>query len=384
PWATDGGTVSYTGGNVGIGTTQPSTVLEVSRTTGDTEIGIVGGDGGRRWTLQSSNGLEPDLGGSFQIIDRTANEARLVINDMGHVGIGTPYPDRALVVVGDTGLFGDVRLGTGFPPSNTIVDGNTLLNGNVGINPYPFAPQDRLHVVGNVLVNNGTVRLESGHLQVDLGDVLIETGRIRFGVSNDNSDPISIARANISSDYSALVINIGDNPGAGVPPGDDLIIQAGGSNQFIFRSNGQAAKTGVPFWDTISDRRAKHDIEPLTGVLDRLMQLEGRVFSYNEPNQPGAREGRCIGFIAQEVEPIFPDWVSTDREGMKIMHTAGFEALAVEAMRELRAEKDAELKAIRGENESLRQENEALRDRLDAVENLLDTLVREAALEKSH
>ena len=47
--------------------------------------------------------------------------------------------------------------------------------------------------------------------------------------------------------------------------------------------------------------------------------------------------------IAQEVEKVFPDWVSTGRDGYHRLTIRGFEALAVEAFKELRAEKDAEI-----------------------------------------
>ena len=41
--------------------------------------------------------------------------------------------------------------------------------------------------------------------------------------------------------------------------------------------------------------------------------------------------------IAQEVETVLPDWVSTTPEGYKLLAIRGFEALTVEAFRELQA-----------------------------------------------
>ena len=48
-----------------------------------------------------------------------------------------------------------------------------------------------------------------------------------------------------------------------------------------------------------------------------------------------------MGMIAQEVEAVFPQWVGTDRQGYKDLTIRGFEALTVEAMRELKAENEA-------------------------------------------
>ncbi len=72
-------------GGVGVNTNAPGFALEVSGSA-DTEIGIRStGSGGRIWTLQSS--ATSGLAGTFQIIDRTANAARLLIDASGAVSI---------------------------------------------------------------------------------------------------------------------------------------------------------------------------------------------------------------------------------------------------------------------------------------------------------
>lgn len=400
PWATLGSNLSYTGGNVGIGTTQPSTALQVARATGDTEIGIVGGNGGRRWTLQSSAGGAVNLSGTFQIIDRTAGAFRLLIDPTGNVGIGTSTPNSKLSVAGGGDFTGDLGIGGRAQiVGDATVYEDLVVRKNLGVNTLGI-PQSRVHVVGDVRVDSGFLGVNlngpaqsrlhvNGDVRIDSGSLRIDSGALTFGSLTDNSDPMYITRQNVSPDYSQLVINLGDNPGSEPPPGDDLVILANGAVQFVFRSNGSAFKTGAPNWFVLSDARAKHDIEPLTGVLDRLMALKGHTFFYNEPNIPGARPGRCIGFVAQEVEPIFPDWVSTDSSGLKSLQVAGFEALAVEALRDLRAEKDAEIAAARAANEAndkkleeLRQENAALHARLDILEGALRELAARMATDQ--
>ena len=56
--------------------------------------------------------------------------------------------------------------------------------------------------------------------------------------------------------------------------------------------------------------------------------------------------------IAQDVEDVFPDWVGTSGHGYKMLTFRGFEALTVEALRELREEKDAEFDALRAEKDA--------------------------------
>jgi hypothetical protein len=91
---------------------------------------------------------------------------------------------------------------------------------------------------------------------------------------------------------------------------------------------------------TPSDARLKRDIVPLTGALDRLLQLRGVTFAWDAtvaPDvTPAADDEPQIGFIAQEVEQVFPQWVRNNGDGYKHLSIRGFEALAIEALRELR------------------------------------------------
>ena len=61
-------------------------------------------------------------------------------------------------------------------------------------------------------------------------------------------------------------------------------------------------------------------------------------------------------------QQVFPDWVETGKDGMKRLSIRGFEALTVEALRELRSEKD----------QQIRERDE----RLAAMERRMETLER--------
>ncbi|MFN0132660.1 MAG: tail fiber domain-containing protein [Phycisphaerales bacterium] len=127
---------------------------------------------------------------------------------------------------------------------------------------------------------------------------------------------------------------------------------------------GQALKNGGGAWAVLSDARAKHDIAPLTGALDKLSQLQGRTYFYNNPKTVGPGEGQCTGFVAQEVEEVFPEWIGTLADGTKTLSITGFEALTVESLKTLRAEKDAQIARVKADNE-------ALKARLEKIEALL-------------
>ena len=99
-------------------------------------------------------------------------------------------------------------------------------------------------------------------------------------------------------------------------------------------------------WSVLSDVRLKKNVNPLEGVLERLLALRGVAFEYKDPQSPLTLPGRQIGLIAQEVEKVFPDWVAQDADGRKYVTVRGLEALVVEALRELRQEKDTEIAAL--------------------------------------
>jgi hypothetical protein len=101
---------------------------------------------------------------------------------------------------------------------------------------------------------------------------------------------------------------------------------------------GAAIKPGGGSWGSTSDLRLKRKIEPLTGALEKLLQLRGVCFEWVEPEKMGNQHGLQRGLIAQEVESVFPEWISTGADGYKLLSIIGFEALMIEALRELKSE----------------------------------------------
>lgn len=127
---------------------------------------------------------------------------------------------------------------------------------------------------------------------------------------------------------------------------------------FLLHVNGDAGKPGGGTWSVASDARLKTNVQDLHSSLENLLKLRGVTFLYNDPEAIHELPGERIGMIAQEVAEVFPDWISEGNDGYLRLTYRGFEALIVEALRELRAEKDAEI--------------ESLKTRLEALEASLD------------
>jgi hypothetical protein len=142
--------------------------------------------------------------------------------------------------------------------------------------------------------------------------------------------------------------------------------------------NGTASKPGGGSWSSFSDERLKKNIAPLTDTLQKLLALHGVRFEYIDPASINELPGERIGMVAQDIEKVFPDWIDSGPNGYKRVTYRGFEALTVEALRDLRDQEDREIVELRSENAALRQqieqmhgENEAINRRLQRIEEAL-------------
>lgn len=156
----------------------------------------------------------------------------------------------------------------------------------------------------------------------------------------------------------------------GVPKVDLATFGSNGRFQVFFDSPIKPTAGG---WASPSDERLKQAIRPLgAGILDRLLSLRGVTYEYRSdaPNGYYTR-GTHTGFVAQQVERVFPEWVSTDDAGYRLVGPQGFEALAVEALRELREESRAQIAQRDATIASLQASNDTLSRRLDAMESNL-------------
>ena len=113
------------------------------------------------------------------------------------------------------------------------------------------------------------------------------------------------------------------------------------------------ATTGA--YSQLSDRMLKKNIEPLGSVLAKVMKLKPSIYHYidNEDTTP-----KSIGFIAQDVELIFPDLVQ-ELEGNKALVYDNFAVLAIATIQEQQKLIDdlrARQKKFEEELESIRRE----------------------------
>jgi hypothetical protein len=89
-----------------------------------------------------------------------------------------------------------------------------------------------------------------------------------------------------------------------------------------------------------SDVTLKKDIEPLSSSLGKVMRLQGVSYDWKVDEYPdkGFTGDRQIGFIAQDVEKVFPELVRTDSKGYKSIYYAQMVAVLAEAIKEQQKE----------------------------------------------
>jgi hypothetical protein len=159
----------------------------------------------------------------------------------------------------------------------------------------------------------------------------------------------------------------------------------------VWQTIKHASSPGVYIWQISnppSDLQLKRDIVPINKALCTLEQLKPVSFYWKDPkyflkevdedllndairNEQDIEEvnkfresiqtkleKQQFGFIAQDVEQIFPDWVDTDENGHKRLNITQLNALLVQAIKELKLA-----------HENLAQENQQLKQRLDKWEN---------------
>jgi hypothetical protein len=170
-----------------------------------------------------------------------------------------------------------------------------------------------------------------------------------------------------NNDYGQIEVPSGTFTAVAAGESYNLAIGTAPPSFALLLANDLAAKPGSNTWTIFSDRRLKKNIEPLSGALERLLQLHGVTFQWLDPASQGGITGTQMGLIADEVQRAFPQWVGRDPKGYQTLTVGGFEALTAEALRELRAEKDRQLHEKDCEIEELRSEIVSIKELVRAL-----------------
>jgi len=118
------------------------------------------------------------------------------------------------------------------------------------------------------------------------------------------------------------------------PTGNHWRVFLDPSNNYIFQYNNNLFSYIEPVsasYVSSSDEHLKTDINPLPGILDKLMLLQPKTYHYT-----ASLDGNRLsyGFLAQDVEKLFPEFVFSSENGIKGIAYSNFGVIAIKAIQE--------------------------------------------------
>lgn len=168
----------------------------------------------------------------------------------------------------------------------------------------------------------------------------------------------------------ANIVNLGTH----VSLNDMNDVNTGGvSAGNVLTFNGTSWYPDVP---GVSDVRFKKDIQPLSNSLSNVLKLRGVEYNWRKEEFPNKyfQDKHQIGFIAQELEAVYPDLVNTDADGYKSVDYQKMGPILVEAIKDQQAiinaqqQELAELKARVEKAEAATASVSELMSRLEKLE----------------
>ncbi|OFX17875.1 MAG: hypothetical protein A2033_18285 [Bacteroidetes bacterium GWA2_31_9] len=141
----------------------------------------------------------------------------------------------------------------------------------------------------------------------------------------------------------------------------------------IFRVNNDGSAWLQGSLTQNSDKRLKTNIKPLQNSLSNVMQLQGVNYYWNQEKFPerSFSDKLQIGVIAQDIEKIYPELVSTDDKGYKSVNYTQLTPVLIEAIKELKGiidNQNTEIQNLKADNSSLKATSTNYEIRLKKIE----------------
>jgi len=399
PFTLNGTDAVYTAGNVGIGTTTPTAKLDVSGEVNFSENLTITKN--IKWA-NSGYGIQlsfATVGPIDALVSRSASGQWVDVGsdaawsgvtlaaNGGKVGIGTTTPNNKLQIGSTTYSVNSLAMGNGTQNFAIDISARTIPTffsdnnfsfmasgggGNVGIGTA--SPLEALQVgeeSGGSPTARKAIKIGSGGYSEPGGYQTNANGDKLILYNNDGLD----ARIGIGGDCDMWFKVIGRGSGgkfrwltensSGVPT-ERMRIDNGGhvgigttAPGYTLHVNGSVAGTSA--YNNLSDARLKKDVQPIGDALSIVGALRGVTFNWDQAVDPTMKldDRNHVGFLAQEVEKVLPQAVSTANDVRQTKSVAYSEVIPV---------LNEAIKQQQTQIESLKAENDTLKARLDAIE----------------
>ncbi len=308
-----------------------------------------------RFLIGDNNVVLGTNSGSF-----LGGDHNVVVGDAAGVGIGSRNVLLGDATDGGFGTEDNIIIGANsiVNGDRNIIIGNTANGGNSsdvflidnGVNPIlrgDFAnqtlgihtnnPQGALHVEANnqnIIFNEVGAGMPSGTSI----RMLSNTGNLSFRMRLGNGAGTGVKT------WDLRVVDNADDDFVvrDVTTGIDRIEINGATGQVDIGTNGDGSQIRANAFTAYSDRRFKTDIELLTNALEKLNKING--YTYKWKDKPDTTTQ--VGVVAQEIEKVLPEIVSTDSEGYKSVAYSRLTVLLIEAVKEQQKIIDDQLSRI--------------------------------------
>jgi len=197
---------------------------------------------------------------------------------------------------------------------------------------------NNLTVTGNLTVSGTTTTVSSSTLEVTDKNITVAKGAADSSAADGAGITVDGANASLNYSHSGTKwvsnkpFNISDATASTSTSTGALIVAGGVGVTGNIVASGQVTAADI---NSSSDKRLKKNIKTVTSALDTVNALRGVTFEWKEGN------GKAIGLIAQEVNEVLPEIVSTDDNGYLGIRYTNVVGVLVEAIKELKADFEA-------------------------------------------
>ena len=305
---------------------------------GEKMIFIVEGGGGAQANKVTINDNSADI--DFQV--KGDNNTNLIRTDAANdrVGIGTASPEQILHAVGNIYATGHIT-GSNISSSGTItsnqyggnISGSSTSTGSFGKVEATTLRGGRLEVDG--ATDYIDVAFDGSLFIVSAGDVAVVPGGGELTVDGnvvpdtDSADDLGSTSKYWRNAYIDSVTTTGNVSGSST---SHLTMGQ-------ISSSGDVVADGDVIAYNSSDIRLKDNIQVIKGSLDKIGEIRGVEFDWNEKSPGWAQErGHDVGVIAQEVEKVLPEIVVERKSGYLGVDYKRLVPLLIESIKELKQE----------------------------------------------
>jgi len=189
----------------------------------------------------------------------------------------------------------------------------------IGINSLSVGGGDNFGVISEV--SGGTTSVAGKFLANSNA-----TNNFQLLLEEKENDFARISFRNINGDGWHQAVNKGADAASSlfnfyyVPNASDVLSLSGDGNAILAGTLTQS-----------SDWRLKKNIQPINNASQKIDQIRGVYFNWKDEHHSQTKQ---IGFVAQEIEEVFPELVNTDSKSFKSVAYANMSAVLVEAIKE--------------------------------------------------